>query len=288
MPTTLQTQLIGALVLVVVLGPAAFVPSILSVTRSSPVVPCVCPTFDLVQAFSVNDDGECLAFNRGDGQLYRFDGHSTDDENMQRIDISAYPPTVSFGPNLLPPPGNYPGGHNEVTACVWYPSPARFLVSSFDDTLYSMAIDGQSETAVGSIPTPTLRGFALVAGLDLYAIDKNNGEIYRLDPNTGATVSGPVQLQEPDTTSVRGWALAWDSLTSQTYVAYSRTGDDSTVRTIGRVNLSTGVVTEGCVAGTEAINSMTFDASGALWISTGSHESNPTSLFFMGRPPCDA
>lgn len=264
----------------------------ISVIPATVVHPCNCPAFELVTAFAINDDGECLAYRLTgtDEAVYRFDGNDMDNENMQSIDIlTSFPDTspLLISPNLLPPPGNYPGGLNEVTACIWHAPSDAFLVSSFDDTLYTLDADGQNTTVVGStgLSGITIRGYALVGGR-LFGVDKDSGEIYEFDPDTGATIGSPVQATDVNSVTVRAWAMDWDPRTQQTYIAYSRDGDSNMVRTIGRIDLTTGVIQEGCLAGTHAINSMTFDRRGRLWLSTGQNGPNPSSLFTMERAPC--
>jgi len=181
----------------------------------------------------------------------------------------------------------------EISGCVFYPVTGDFLVIRIG-ILHSISVDGQTLTVIGDIGQPNIiRGFALVEGSNrLFGVTNDRdqlstGKLLELNPDTGATISGPTQIRTNESLPVKCFGMDWDPLTEEIYLIYSRPEDAPTVRTIGRLNVTSAIVTEGCVAGTHAINTMAFDASGRLWLNTGKKGPDRNAMFTMANAPID-
>lgn len=228
-----------------------------------------------------SNDGRCLAYNSDDGQMYYWTGYPAGSHTFTTFNETG-PGENLLNATTLPIP------IDGVLGCVYYPPTGMFIVSDYNNDLYSMDVTGSTGSLIGSTGiSGTLKGFALVNGTRLFGAVVNNGQVYELDPTTGAVISGPLQALEDITyTSSRVFGIDWDAQSEETYVLYRKAGVTTQQHSLGRIDLTTGYISETCINTTLAWAAMEFDAQGRLWMVTGEVGPNERTLFLLSDAPC--
>jgi outer membrane protein assembly factor BamB len=151
-----------------------------------------------VTALGNGTDGEAIAFNPNDGQIYHLSGRGeipTVDAIFERID-----PTTLL---VTPIPytgfrGQDPAFAEEALAITFAPSTGNFLVADLDSFFYNLTPTG-IVTELGQLDH-TSKGLAFV-GSTLYSIENLNSStgdtrLFAIDPADGSTISSVVVTSE--------------------------------------------------------------------------------------------
>jgi len=233
------------------------------------------PVLTLKRHLGNGNDGEGIAFNPNDGLLYHVSGAGSGNQYFETVNRE----TLVVGPNLVA--GNtYPGAlaGKELTAIAWYEPIGKFLVAARAPArLFSLEADGSASVLLGSLPSNSIRGFA-VYGTKLFGGDAGSGIIYEFNPSTGAILR-QVQAKLADGTiigGVNGMSVCVDRCRS--YVIYA---DPLTpgLRSLGTVNFDTGVVTFVFGLGDLMAGMVFDDVQETLWVVSGDGADVPETLY---------
>ena len=224
-------------------------------------------------------DGENIAFNPNDGQIYHVSGISAGSQYFESVD----PSTGSVGPNIVGGSNTYPlpfNNNGEITALAWYPPLNAFIAMNRDAEIFSISPTGTFtllSTYNGNSSFGYLRGFAVV-GTSVYGISPSSGNnfIEQIDLNTGNVISTISLTFGGNPTS--GTGLATNPVTGDVWILYRPSGSGQN-RDFGTVNLGTGVVTHVGDPGINGLAAMTFDNQGQLFSITGDGGSPSSTLF---------
>ena len=162
--------------------------------------------------------------------------------------------TVVFGPNQI---NGQEGALFANTYGCGRKDDTTIYISSESYALATISTIANNVTDLSGNPY-LARGFALVNYTDLYSVYENS--IY-----FNNTVLSTLILSDAHCINLFGYGLAWDPITKNTYIIYSRAEFLEFERRIGVVNLTTGIVDPTCVNFTEIFSSITFDSTGQLW-----------------------
>jgi hypothetical protein len=158
----------------------------------------------LVTTLGNGDDGEGIAFRRGDRLLYHTSGASDGLEFFETIE----PETGAQGPNLVPGDTYGPDPAQEIRAIDWYAPFGVFLAIDADDDVFHVRPGGKF-TLVGNAGVP-MRGFAVV-GSQVFGVDPFSQRLFQIDPSSGAVLATlPLSVDGVGTTG-NGLAMSPDS-----------------------------------------------------------------------------
>lgn len=254
---------------------------------------CFCADPVMVSSFDFPENsGRCLAYNTQDDLMYLFVGFGDGLHTMAQSNLTS--PYV-WGSNLLTG-GNYPLDHDEVSACAYDPDFGGFLLSADFGELYWLSSDGQNETIVlNDLPaSDRLHGYAVVDNV-MWGIVRNSGLLYSFSKLNVTTLSGPIQLKEYDALdmlqNVNGFDIRYESNSGLFYVIYNRYNLPNKYRTVGIVDVNTGIITKPCWSDSfvNGFSTLEFTPDGTLWIATGEGNGaglNPRTLWRADGPPC--
>lgn len=262
-----------------------------------------------VMDFAQNQDGEGLAYVPFTGQLLRSDGLSAGSQLWILVNITNDGNggfTAVENPSITTTyDAQYQRGHGfEIVALGYDPITQGFIVS--DRLSANLAAWDINAVPIANYASSNPNGKSFGPGtwvaLGGYYVDENTGTIYgvtkqffsppslvainRNDPTN--TLDLPVYFA--DASQVQNLAgIAKSPTTGKTYVLYQRANNQP--RRVARIDLNTGELFYTCfenitIASQSQINTLTFDAQGAMWFSVGGGGSTE-NLYAMKSAPED-
>ena len=197
------------------------------------------------------DDGEGIAFNPNDGQIYHTSGISDGQAYFEPINLT----TLTIGANLFPL-NTAPG--LEIGGVVWSPFYNAFIFMDSNDDIYSITNTG-TLTFLSNLSAGYLRGF-IAAGVNMYGVNPFGNNLVLFNTATGATISD-IPMTSTAGTVNGATALSHNPANGKDYVIFKMSGSN---RHLGEIDLNTGVITYIDNLG-EGWAGMTFDNAGKIW-----------------------